>query len=157
MDKLLQILMAAIGTLGFGLLFNIRGGKLVLAVLGATLSWSLCVALEAVLPGEPGRYFLSAIFVAVWAELLARALKTPATTFLIPGILPHIPGGALYHTMRFALERQWAPCLSRAFYTFRLALSLALGIIVVLSLWTLVQKIVSRLLLRKNHIKEFVQ
>ena len=144
MDKILQILMGAIGTLGFGILFNIRGKKLVLAVLGATLSWSLCVALESVMAGEPTRWFISAMFVAMWAETLARLLRTPATTFLIPGIIPHIPGGALYNTMRFALERQWSECFSKAFYTFRLALSLALGIIVVHSLWTLAQRILQK-------------
>ena len=144
MDKLLQILMGAIGTLGFSILFNLRGKKLFLAVFGAVLSWGLCVALETAVPSEPGRYFISAMFVASWAEILARVQKTPATTFLIPGIIPHIPGGALYNTMRLALERQWGDCLSKAFYTFRLALSLALGMIVVHSLWTLFQKSVEK-------------
>ena len=144
MDKLLQVLMGAVGTLGFCVLFNIRGKKLPLAVLGAALSWALCVALESVVAGEPMRWFISAMFVAMWAEVLARVLKTPATTFLIPGIIPHIPGGALYNTMRLALERQWSACLSRAFYTLRLALSLAMGIIVVHSVWVLAQKIIMK-------------
>lgn len=153
MDKFLQILMGAIGTLGFGLLFNIRGRKLVLAVLGATLSWSLCLALESVLPGEPIRWFISAMFVAVWAEILARKLKTPATTFLIPGIIPHIPGGALYNTMRLALQRQWGECLSKALYTLGLALSLALGMIVVLSLWAIVQKLIRTVVFHKETVQ----
>lgn len=149
MDKILQILMGAVGTLGFCVLFNIRGKKLVLAVLGAALSWSLCVALEPFAPGEPARWFISAMFVALWAEVLARVMKTPATTFLIPGIIPHIPGGALYNTMRLALERQWSACLSRAFYTLRLALSLALGMIVVHSLWILAQKTITKCMYHK--------
>jgi len=58
----------------------------------------------------------------------------PATTFLIPSIIPHIPGGALYHTMRYALQRQWSMCFAQAFYTVKLALGLSLGIVAVLSM-----------------------
>lgn len=154
MNSMVQILMAAIGTLGFSVLFNLRGWKLVLAVLGGTLSWILCVLLEPLIPGEPVRWFISAMFVALWAELLAPVMKTPATTFLIPGIIPHIPGGALYNTMRLALERQWSAALSKGFYTLRLALSLALGMIVILSLWTVMHRLLAHRHFRHSMKKE---
>ena len=37
MDKLIQILMAYLGSLGFNLLFNIRGRKLLIASFGGML------------------------------------------------------------------------------------------------------------------------
>lgn len=132
---LLQICMGMIGTLGFALLYNIRGNKLVLAVLGAGLSWSFNLILTGSVPSEPMRYFLCAAMVALYGEILARRLKTPATTFFIPTLIPHIPGGALYNTMRLALDKQWEACLGQAFYTFKLALALALGLIAVLSVF----------------------
>ncbi len=132
---LLQILMAMAGTLGFSLLFNIRGKKLVLAVLGAGISWAFNLLLVNVVPSEPVRYFCCATLSALYGEILARKLKTPATTFFIPTLIPHIPGGALYLTMRLALERQWVPCLVQAFYTFKLALGLAMGLAAVLSVF----------------------
>lgn len=134
-QDLLQIATGFLGSLGFSLLYHIRGAKLLLAALGGGLSWLLYLLLETAFPSEPIRYFFSAAFVAVYAELLARLLKTPATTFLIPPMIPHIPGGALYRTMRFAVEKDWAHCLSQAFYTFKLALALAMGIIVILSVF----------------------
>ena len=103
MSDLLQILMGTLGSFGFSVLFNIRKWKLLLAALGGGLSWALYIILERIVPGEFTRYFICAFFVAVYAEFFARKLKTPATTFLIPSIIPHIPGGALYHTMRYAL------------------------------------------------------
>ena len=99
-DAMLQILMSFLGSLGFSVLFHVRGSKLFLAALGGALSWGRNLLLELWVPSEPLRYFFSSSFVAVYAEILARALKTPATTLLIPSIIPHIPGGALYHTMR---------------------------------------------------------
>ena len=134
MIDICQIVMALFGSFGFSVLFNVRGKKLLLAALGGGLSWTLYLLLEPAIPSEFTRYFFSSFFVGVYAEILARVLKTPATTFLIPSIIPHIPGGALYHTMRYALQRQWSMCFAQAFYTVKLALGLSLGIVAVLSM-----------------------
>lgn len=129
----IQIAMSYIGSWGFAILFNVRGGKAQLAALGGTVSWALYLALGLWTPSAPYRYFFCACFAGLYAELLARFLKTPATTFLIPTMIPHIPGGSLYQTMQYALRKQWMDCLSQAFYTIKLALALALGFAVVLT------------------------
>lgn len=132
---LMQIFMSFIGSLGFSILFNIRGWKVLLAALGGGVSWALYLLMGNVIPGIPHRYFVCACFIAFYAEILARVLKTPATTFLIPAMIPHIPGSSLYKTMRFALYKEWMDCLSQAFYTIKLALALALGSAVILTLF----------------------
>lgn len=140
-----QVLTGMLGSFGFSVLYNVRGTRLVWATLGGGLSYSLYLLLAPVFPSEMLRYFLSAAFVAFYAEILARVLRTPATTFLIPSIIPHIPGGALYRTMQLALNRQWGACLSQAVYTLSLALGLALGIIAVLSVFGVMQVVLNRL------------
>lgn len=152
MNDMLQVLMATLGALGFSILFHVRGWKLVLAALGGGLSWALYIALEHLIPGEFTRYFISAFFVAVYAELLARRFKTPATTFLIACIIPHIPGGALYHTMRYALLKDWDVCFQQAFHTVMLALGLALGIVAVLSILN-VAEFVKRSVTKKKELE----
>lgn len=129
MNPFLQILMGALGTLGFNLLFHIRGKKLIFATLGGVISWSVFLSLEPLLPGETIRYFLAAAAITVYGELMARWRKTPTTTFLVPSIIPLIPGSALYYTMNYALNKQWTVFLQQAFYTLQLALALAVGII----------------------------
>ena len=131
MSGLVQILMGTLGTLGFNVLFNIRGRKLLLATLGGLISWTVFLALEPLLPSEALRYFLSAAVITVYGEVLARVEKTPTTTFLVPSIIPLIPGSALYYTMNYALGEQWSQFAEQAFYTLQLALSLAVGIIAV--------------------------
>lgn len=141
----LQVLMGWAGSLGFSVLFNVRGLKLILASLGGAFSWTLYLLMETLFPSEMFRYFLSAAFVAFYAEILARILKTPATTFLVPSIIPHVPGGSLYHTMRYALNREWGACLSQAVYTLSLALGLALGIIAVMSVFGVINVVLNKL------------
>ena len=143
-EAFIQIMMGTLGTLGFNILFNIRGKKLVLATLGGLISWSVYLGVGPLWPGEALRYFFAAAVVTVYGEVMARLVKTPTTTFLVPSIVPLIPGSALYYTMNYALNRQWREFSNQAFYTIQLALSLAVGIIAVTTvtrlIWSALQK-----------------
>lgn len=142
---LIQILMGGLGSLGFGILFHIRGKKLLIATLGGLMSWTVFLALAPLFPSEAVRYFFSAAAVTVYAEFFARVIKTPTTTFLVPSLIPLIPGGALYYTMNYALNEQWAAFAAKAFYTLELAVALALGIIAVTTLNRIVNVVVKKL------------
>lgn len=143
MNALVQIFTGLLGTLGFNILFNIRGRKLIFASLGGLISWSVFLALQPLLPGEAIRYLLSAAVVTIYGEVLARLEKTPTTTFLVPSVIPLIPGSALYYTMNYALNKQWSNFAQQAFYTLQLALCLAVGIIAVTTTVRLVTGFVS--------------
>lgn len=131
MDVVIQLIASCVGTLGFGFLFNIRGRKLFWAALGGLLSWGLFLALEKLLPSEPGRYFVVSTCSTVYAEILARRLKTPVSTFCIVNLIPLVPGGALYYTTTFALNMDLDAFLSKLVYTLELAVALSLGIVLV--------------------------
>ena len=131
MTATIQIITGLLGTLGFNILFNIRGRKLIFASLGGLISWSVFLGLEPLFAGEAIRYLLSAAVVTIYGEVLARLEKTPTTTFLVPSVIPLIPGSALYYTMNYALNKQWSQFAQQAFYTLQLALCLAVGIIAV--------------------------
>lgn len=132
--EIIQIVTGFLGSFGFSVLFNIRGSKLVIAAFGGFISWGLFLLLGGVFESEPIRYFFSAVAVTVYAEIFARIKKTPTTTFLVASIIPLIPGGVLYHTMNYALKSDWVNFTSEAFYTIKLSLALAVGIIVVSSI-----------------------
>lgn len=44
-------------------------------------------------------YFVAVFIVAVSSEILARLCHNPATVFVLPGIIPLVPGVGLYQTM----------------------------------------------------------
>ena len=85
------------------------------------------------------------------AEVFARVIKTPTTTFLVPSLIPLIPGGSLYYTMNYALNEQWAAFAAKAFYTLELAVALALGIIAVTTLNRMLNVLVK--LLRRQRFR----
>lgn len=131
MDNLIQLVAGCIGTLGFGILFNVRGKKLFWGTLGGLLAWGMFLILERWLPSEPVRYFIVAMCSTIYAEVLARQLKTPASTFCIINLIPLVPGGALYRTTTAALSGRMERFLPQLIYTLELAVALSLGIVVI--------------------------
>ncbi len=134
---LFQVLAAAAGALGFSLLYQIRGVKLIFCVLGGALSW-LCYLLTADAGlGTLGSYLAASVFVSVYAEVMARLLKAPATVFYVPSVIPLVPGGSLYYTMIAAMERNWAEFSARGLDTIAFAAAISGGILAVISVRSL--------------------
>lgn len=128
--QIIQILSGFVGTIGFAILFNVRGKRLLLASLGGLLSWLLFVLLNLYIPSEPICYFIVAFLISTYAEIMARVLKTPTTMFITTSLIPLIPGSSLYYTMANAFQGDLETFLQKAIYTLQLASALALGIIV---------------------------
>jgi len=128
--EIIQILAGFVGSFGFAILFHIRGKRRFLAALGGLLSWLLFVLLSKWIESEPVVYFVVACVISVYAEIMARVLKTPTTIFVTTSLIPLIPGGSLYYTMVLAFQGDFDTFLPKAIYTLQLASALALGIIV---------------------------
>ena len=128
--EIIQIISGFVGTLGFTVLFNLRGKRLVFTALGGLLSWTLFVVFSKFIENEPLNYFFVALIISVYAEVMARTLKSPTTTFITASLIPLIPGGSLYYTMANALSSNRENFIEKGIYTLQLASALALGIIV---------------------------
>ena len=74
---------------------------------------------------------ITAAVVTFYAEVLARIVKAPATVFLIPSIIPLVPGGRLYYTMRAIVDGEGNDARVYAMETLVIALGIAVGIVVV--------------------------
>ncbi len=140
LDILIQIVTAFVATLGFSFLFNIRGSKLIFSSIGGALCWGLFLLLGIWIESEALRYFLVSLCSTVYAEILARMLKTPATTFSIITLIPLVPGGALYYTTAFALSGSVDQFITKLIYTVELAVALSLGIVIVTAIFRWIKR-----------------
>lgn len=130
LTQIVQIIMGFIGSLGFAFLFNIRGRRLVATAFGGFLSWALFVVFNIFIHNDPVNYFLVAFLISVYAEIMARVMKTPTTTFITTALIPLIPGASLYYTMAYAFSSDLENFMIKGIYTLQLAAALAIGIIV---------------------------
>ena len=130
----IQLLMAFLGALGFALVFGMRKRYLFLASLGGLLAWAVYLTVEALLSVEFLSGLMAAAFAVLYAELMARRLKTPATLLVIPAIIPLVPGGSLYYTMACVVRRDFAGARSYGLQTAEFALAIAAGLSLVIAL-----------------------
>lgn len=131
---IIQLLTAFISSLGFSMLFGLRRRFLVFAALGGLLCWGVYLGMDAWLHREFLSCLMASSFAVVYAELLARRLKTPATLFVVPSILPLVPGGSLYYTMENIVHGRMEAARSFGQQTLIAALAIAAGISFVVAL-----------------------
>ena len=125
---IVQLATAFLGSGGFSLLFGLRRRYLVLASLGGMLGWVIYLLVDAWLHIGFLSYLLAAAFGVVYAEVLARRLKTPATLFVIPAIVPLVPGSSLYAAMSCAVRGDMNAAREFGSQTLEYALAIAAGI-----------------------------
>lgn len=127
-----------IATLGFGIIFNIRGKKLFFAALGGGISWFFySLSLEFKF-STISALFISSIIFSTYSEILARVLKTPVTTFVICALIPLVPGGGMYYTMLEVVNGDINKALELGINTIANAGTLALGVIFVSTITKLI-------------------
>lgn len=148
--EILQVVTGCIGSLGFAILFNVRGKRLLVAALGGLLSWLLLLLLGCVIDSEPINYFIVSVSLSVYAEVMARVMKTPTTTFITTSLIPLIPGGSLYYTMAYAFQSDMGRFFEKGIYTLELAAALALGVIAATAFAKLLNKFLSSVQKRRG-------
>ena len=142
-NDVIQISASMIGSLGFAVLFNVRGAKKLLAIsLGGGFGRALFLSLCLVIDSSMLCHFIVALTVSFYAELMARVLKSPATVFTAPCLIPMMPGASLYYTMAYALGEDMDGFLTRGIATLQIATALAVGIIVATVVMRLLLKVV---------------
>ena len=88
--------------------------------------------------------FTGACTLALLSELGSRAGRDATTIFIIPGIIPLVPGSLLYSSMLQLLEGDMAASAALAFSTLLTTLSIAAALVVVSSLTRLFVRITER-------------
>ena len=128
-QDVLSVIASFFGSLGFAIIYNIRGRRVWIPAIGGAVFWAVYLVFLHFVNNEYLGFFVVAILITIYSEIWARILKTPATTVLMPTVIPLIPGGSLYYAMddmpQFIVKGQAA---------IGLAIALAAGIMVVTSL-----------------------
>ena len=128
---LLQLVSCTIGCIGVCFWYNGKGKQLFFTAVGAFLTWGVEVLAHSLTDSNFMSTFLAAVFVAFYAELMARVCRAPSTIFLTAGAFPLVPGASLYSSMHNAVLGEFMPAAYNLFQVIAVAMAIALGFIVV--------------------------
>lgn len=137
-------LSAFLASLGFGVIFNIRGKKLLVAAFcgavgGGTYSLALAYQLS-----ETMALLIGTMALSIAAELFARLLKGPVTIFLVCALIPLVPGGGMYYTMIEMVQGNVDAAITTCVKTILNAGAIAIGCTLVASCTRLIMKLRQR-------------
>lgn len=104
----MQMLTAGLGTVGYAMLCQVKWKKLPYIFVGDCVVWLVYSQAMALWNNLFLCNVLGAMCATIFAEVLARLLKAPSTTFLMPILMPLAPGGGLYYTVYYAMTGQAA-------------------------------------------------
>lgn len=122
-----QLLSAALGSVGFGLIFNLNRRYLPAAGVGGLLAWLAYLLAANTLHSVFLANLLAGFCTALYAEILARYCNAPSTPFFITAAIPLIPGSTLYYCMSSIVEGNTIQALEYGRDTFLFAFGIAAG------------------------------
>lgn len=128
-ELIIQVIACTIGGLGYALMYNVKKDKIIAATIGGFLTITTYVIANQLLNNIFLATTLASAIITFYSEILARNLKSPATVFLLPGIIPLVPGGGLFYTMTGLLTSNMNQFKSSGTSTFETAAGIAIGVI----------------------------
>ena len=128
-ESVMQIIWAGVGSLGFCLLFNVRGARIPYVVVCAMVTWMIYLIADAAGESVFVCSMVSTVFATIFSEMLAHGLKAPVTAFLMPVLIPLVPGGGLYYTVYNLITGDNVLMRSYANDTVMTCLGIVLGIV----------------------------
>ncbi len=128
---IIQTAAAFLGSIGFAVFLKMKGKQIVLAGIGGAVTWLVYLLMQNYIDGYFVPYLIASIFVGIYAEIMARVNKAPATIFLTAAAVPLIPGGSLYYTMLGIVEKDSAAFSENGIAALTIALAISLGFVIV--------------------------
>lgn len=118
------------GTVGYAIILNIPKKHLFYIGITATAGYAVY---QLFMPSEVFGCFAGACVIAVLSEILSRTLKDAATLFIIPGIIPLVPGAKMYNMTLSLLKHDFAEAATLGVQVLMYAGSIAIAILLVSS------------------------
>ena len=126
---MIQIISAFVGSIGFAIFFKMKGKQIPFAGLGGAVTWAVYLAVQTQFEGYFVPYLVASIFVALYAEVMARINRAPAWIFITSAAVPLIPGGSLYYTMAGLVNGDQELFMTSGRTALIIALAISLGFV----------------------------
>lgn len=134
MSIIWHFIFSAISTVGFAIFLNTPALTLIPAGITGGIGWSIYFYLMQITLSSIFSNFIAALVVGLLSEILARRLKHPAILFVIPGIIPLVPGLGMYNTMLYLVQRNFDLAIATGTDVLFVGGAISLGVLISTSL-----------------------
>ncbi|SDJ16557.1 threonine/serine exporter family protein [Natribacillus halophilus] len=132
-----EILICFMATVAFAIIFNTPYRLLWRIGLIGVLAWTIYSAFQRIDVSFIAATAVAAFAASLVSYWLSQRHNVPVTTFIIPGIIPLVPGGKAYETMLAFVEENYIEGLSQGSGTLLHAGAIAGGVVFALSIFSI--------------------
>ena len=129
-NEIVMLITATLSTLGFSILFYVHPRRLFLATLGGFLTCGVYLLGGRFIGGELLPSLLGSLAAAGFSEIMARLTKVPVPVYMVPCVIPLVPGGALYNTMFNFVAGNYPAAAAAGLTALQIALGISGGIVI---------------------------
>ena len=140
-------LMTFLASLGFGIIFDLKGLKLLVAALNGMLG-GIIYNLLLTSQGEMMALFIASFSILAFAAIMARIIHCPTTILLISALVPLVPGGLMYETVLALIDNDMMLALSFALRTIYDVIAIVIGIVFASRLELLISRLYKKIMIR---------
>ncbi len=117
-----QLSSSFVATGTFCVIFNVPKKYILNGATIGSVGWTIYVIMARyMLLGDVLASFVASLVVSVWSYILSKRKFAPITLFLIPGIIPLVPGVGMYRTAYYTIFKEYANALESALTAFQVS------------------------------------
>lgn len=136
---IIHIISSFLSVYFFTMLLEIPKRYAIYCGISGIVNWVVyLVAMESMNSSMMAAFFAS-LAVAIFSQVAARLLKTPVNVFLVAGILPTVPGAAIYRSVYYFIRNNSNQCTYYLLQTLQIAGAIAMAIFITDSLFRMYQ------------------
>ncbi len=140
-----EFIFALLGTLGFTLIFNVPLRHIPVASIIGGAGWVVFQIAVSMGCDIAIACFFGACTVGLTSDIASKICKEAATIFVIPGVLPLVPGAGTYYTMLAIIQGNLNGAAAKGIETLAMAGAIALGLLVMGTILQIVRGIARRI------------
>lgn len=129
-----QTLISFVATIAFAVIFHTPKREYILTGIVGAVGWLVYLISVHYGFGTAGASFFATVALAWISRIFSFAHRAPVTVYLICGIFPIVPGAGIYYTGYHIFMGNNALAMSKGLETIKIAIAIALGIGIVMSL-----------------------
>lgn len=135
-----HFIFALIATFGWTVFFNAPKEELIQCSITGASGWAIYVLLDRCTANPVFSNFTASFLVTLLSEVFARKFKKPAILYIIPGIIPLVPGLGIYNTMLNMIQGSYIEAIAIGTNVALVAGAIVIGMLVTTSLFRAIAK-----------------
>lgn len=126
---LLQFIISYLATMLFSIIFNAPRRLLLACGFVGAMGWFIYKLTFDLDLGKVMASFLGSFILALMSHVMSRRYKRPVIIFIVPGIIPLVPGGLAYEATRYLVSNQYTHAVNTFLEVTLISGAIAFGIL----------------------------